>query len=226
MSKKYGTSGKAKSFFKRNMYYIIMIVCILAIAAMITTAVLLQRDGTVPDPDPGPGQQDPGPGYPGVNYPDPGGGDDDYYPTITPEPIVFVSPVTNMLVVREHTVTELVHWVALNHFAVHRGVAFDGEAGTPVMAAFGGTVTRVVSSGNDQFNGNQVHIYHGDGLVTIYEAMGDVNVTVGQTVQRGQVIGAMGRAGRKAELGNHLHFEVQVDGVSVDPFLFLPDDAK
>jgi murein DD-endopeptidase MepM/ murein hydrolase activator NlpD len=187
---------------------------------MITVAVLASRTGDV-DPNPGPGVEDPIIDEPVITEPEPDP------PIVTnPEPIVFVSPVANQMVVREHNVNELIHWVSLNHFAVHRGVAFSGDEGTQVMAVFGGTVTRVVDSGRDQLHGNQVHIDHGDGLITVYTSMDEVNVTVGQTLTKGQVIGTMGRAGRLNEIGTHVHVEVFLNGRSIDPFLFIPSGDK
>lgn len=70
--------------------------------------------------------------------------------------------------------------------------------------------------------GNYVRIDHGNGIVTTYMHLTDVYVKVGDTVQAGQLIGTMGSTGRST--GVHLHFEVRVDGVRVEPrdYLDLP----
>lgn len=71
--------------------------------------------------------------------------------------------------------------------------------------------------------GNYVRIDHGNGIITTYMHLTDVYVNVGDQVQAGQVIGTMGSTGRST--GVHLHFEIRVDNVRVEPreFIALPD---
>jgi murein DD-endopeptidase MepM/ murein hydrolase activator NlpD len=68
--------------------------------------------------------------------------------------------------------------------------------------------------------GNYVKIDHGNGIVTVYAHMKKVYVSSGQIVDQGEAIGQMGQTGRST--GIHLHFEVQVNGVQVDPLGYLP----
>lgn len=99
----------------------------------------------------------------------------------------------------------------------HTGLDFSADAGTPVFAAEGGTVT-VQSSW--WAGPNHVVIDHGDGFQTAYAHMRSTTVQTGDTVTAGQVIGEVGSLGNST--GDHLHFEVLIDGVKVDPMLFLP----
>ena len=98
----------------------------------------------------------------------------------------------------------------------HGGADFSVAAGTPVLAAADGAVAMVA----DQFfGGNAVFVDHGDGLVSMYMHMSRVAVAEGQTVRRGERVGAVGSTGRAT--GPHLHFGVRWRGARVDPALLL-----
>jgi len=89
----------------------------------------------------------------------------------------------------------------------------------PIAAAMAGTVT--FAGGNTCCSyGLYVTIDHGNGLSTLYAHMSKLNVTTGQKVTKGQVLGAGGRTGYAT--GNHLHFEVRKDGKVVNPLSYLP----
>ena len=92
-----------------------------------------------------------------------------------------------------------------------RDIAIAG--GTPIYAAHNGTV--VATTGHWSY-GNVVMIDNGDGISTLYAHMQSAAiVSVGQTVTQGQVIGYVGSTGNST--GNHLHFEVRVNGVRQNP---------
>lgn len=98
----------------------------------------------------------------------------------------------------------------------HLGVDIDGETGDLVVAAGRGTVTHAgpAPAGFSGY-GLLVVIDHGDGVVTVYAHLSRIDVAAGQSVDTGQVVGAMGTTG--STTGSHLHFEVRVDGALVDP---------
>lgn len=100
--------------------------------------------------------------------------------------------------------------------ALHTGMDFQAEAGTPILAAAGGVV--VVNEFNSGY-GNMVEIDHGNDLITRYAHASAVFVKKGDLVKRGQKIAAVGNTGRST--GAHLHFEVLVQGVPQDPQKFL-----
>lgn len=95
----------------------------------------------------------------------------------------------------------------------HRGVDWATPVGTAVCASSGGTV---VKAGWASGYGYVVYINHPDGRQTRYGHLSRVNVSVGQSVRQGQVIAASGNTGRST--GPHLHFEILVNGVQVNPF--------
>jgi len=100
--------------------------------------------------------------------------------------------------------------------ALHTGLDFQAEPGTPILAAAGGVV---VSQEFHPAYGNMIEIDHGNDLVTRYAHSSRVFVKKGDLVKRGQKISEVGTTGRST--GPHLHFEVMVQGVPQDPQKFL-----
>ena len=100
--------------------------------------------------------------------------------------------------------------------AMHEGVDFMAEAGTPFYASAGGVV--VYAALHPQY-GNMVEIDHGNDIVTRYAHASRLFVKVGQVVRRGDKLGEVGSTGRST--GNHLHFEVRYKGMAQNPVRFL-----
>jgi murein DD-endopeptidase MepM/ murein hydrolase activator NlpD len=100
--------------------------------------------------------------------------------------------------------------------ALHSGLDFPAEAGTPITAAAGGVVVRV---GAHPAYGQMLELDHGNGLTTRYAHASRLLVRQGDLVRRGQPIAQVGSTGRST--GPHLHFEVLVEGVPQDPVKFL-----
>lgn len=100
--------------------------------------------------------------------------------------------------------------------AWHGGVDFAGPVGTAVVAVAAGVVTL---SGRDGAYGNTVEIDHGDGLVTRYSHNRENLVATGDLVKKGQPIATLGRTGRAS--GPHVHFEVSLNGRSLDPAPYI-----
>ena len=102
----------------------------------------------------------------------------------------------------------------------HSGADYAAAAGTAVLAAGAGEVALV---GDFFFSGRSVFLDHGDGLVTMYFHLSRVDVEEGATVERSQVVGAVGQTGRAT--GPHLHFAARWRGARVDPALLLDPAA-
>src|SRR6516165_5880591 len=100
--------------------------------------------------------------------------------------------------------------------AMHTGIDFRGDTGDPIRATGAGTVTIAGSSGG---YGKMVEIDHGNGLVTRYGHLSEIDVAVGDTVRAGGIVGELGSTGRST--GPHLHYEVRVKGEAVNPQKFL-----
>ena len=101
--------------------------------------------------------------------------------------------------------------------ARHQGIDLAAAYGTPIYATADGVVTD--AGYNNGGYGNLVKIDHGRGIETRYGHMSAILVRSGQRVVRGQQIGRMGSTGRST--GNHLHYEVRIDGRAVNPIPFM-----
>ena len=100
----------------------------------------------------------------------------------------------------------------------HTGIDIPASSGTSILAAKSGVVT--TSTYNNSY-GNYVVVSHSDGTSTLYAHMVRRNCSKGDIVSQGQVIGYVGTTG--SSTGNHLHFEVRVNGSRVDPINYFTD---
>ena len=102
----------------------------------------------------------------------------------------------------------------------HYGMDFTAPFGTDVYATGNGTVVAILSA--QRGLGKHIIIDHGFGYTSIYAHLSNFNVRVGQKVQRGDIIGFVGSTG--TSVANHLHYEVKINGVNVDPVNFYFED--
>lgn len=98
----------------------------------------------------------------------------------------------------------------------HRGLDISAPAGTPVYAPAGGQVLFAATDGS---YGLSVKIVHNQSLITRYAHLQTLDVQQGQHVERGQRLGSVGTTGRST--GPHLHYEVRLSGVPVDPMHYI-----
>ena len=104
----------------------------------------------------------------------------------------------------------------LDRMSLHPGMDFHQAFGSAIHATGAGKVVIAHYWGG---YGNMVEIDHGNGIMTRYGHMSRLNVAEGQNVVRGQVLGYIGSTGRST--GPHLHYEVRLNGVAVNPAPFL-----
>jgi murein DD-endopeptidase MepM/ murein hydrolase activator NlpD len=100
--------------------------------------------------------------------------------------------------------------------AFHSGIDISAPYGTPVRAAADGEVTGAAMGAG---YGREVELDHGHDVMTVYGHLSEIAVMPGQHVTRGQVIGYVGQSGRAT--GPHLHYEVRVHKVPVNPHKYL-----
>ncbi len=101
---------------------------------------------------------------------------------------------------------------------MHEGLDIGGPIGTPIIAPADGVITY---SGNKAGFGKFVQIDHGYGLETIFGHANNLFVKEGQVIKRGHKIASLGNTG--ISTGPHLHYEVRVNGIAVDPLYYVLD---
>lgn len=105
--------------------------------------------------------------------------------------------------------------------AMHEGIDFNAETGTPVVVAADGVV---LSASYHADYGNVVDVDHGDGLTSRYAHLSRIDVKAGTMIRRDERVGLVGSTGRST--GAHLHFEVRMLGIAQDPALFLRQGSE
>lgn len=104
-------------------------------------------------------------------------------------------------------------------YEFHSGMDIDGERGDLVVAPAHGLV---IKAGYQGGYGNMIEIDHGNGLTTRYGHLSKIEVEIGDTIQRGQLIAYVGSTGRST--GPHLHYELRLDDRPINPRRFLPPE--
>jgi murein DD-endopeptidase MepM/ murein hydrolase activator NlpD len=104
-------------------------------------------------------------------------------------------------------------------YEFHAGMDIDGEKGDMLVAPANGVVLKAGWQGG---YGNLIEIDHGNGLTTRYGHLSKLEVKIGDTIQRGQLIGLIGSTGRST--GPHLHYELRLDDKAINPRRFLPPE--
>ncbi|MBQ9792875.1 MAG: M23 family metallopeptidase [Clostridia bacterium] len=145
--------------------------------------------------------------------------------TSAPTTISFIMPVKNGVVIKDFSNTALKYNSTLKQWESHKAVDIKATDDSEVMAVMAGEVVGIESN---YLKGTIITIKHNKSLQTVYASLDeDVKVKVGDKVKQGTVIGKVSTSakGESAD-GTHLHFEVLVDNVKVDPNLYLNTGDK
>lgn len=220
-----GSTNRVAMFFKRNIYFVLMIVCVLAIGAIITVAAVVNsNDDNVVDPPTvvTPGDDDDDTDDDTPTNPDDGddGDDDDGSDDNKPQKTFTLDGILS-----EYTVdigfsnTELVFDPTQKHWATHEGVDLIAEAGEQVKCSFDGTVKSVTT---DSFDGTTVVITHDGGFETTYKLLDGVTLKAGDSVAEGDVLGTVSSSAlSEIAQGTHIHLELTKDGEKIDPTAYM-----
>ena len=219
-----GGGNKVLAFFKRNIYFVLIIVCVLAIGTMITVAAINgSKDDKIDDPTVNGDVNDDDDVNGDVNDDDKDDEDDDDDKDET-------KTFALGKILDEYTVdigfsnTELVFNPTMQHWATHEGIDMVAAAGSKVYCPFEGTVKSVEE---DTFYGTTVVITHDGGYETTYRLLDDVALTKSATVKQGDEIGVISdTALAEIAQGAHLHLELTKDGVRVDPADYMQEGDK
>ena len=99
----------------------------------------------------------------------------------------------------------------------HSGMDIAADQGIPVIAPANG---KVIELGDFFFSGNLVYVDHGQGMISLFAHLSEINVTLGQQIKQGEIIGKVGATGRVT--GPHLHWSLGLNGTWINPAPFLP----
>ena len=143
-----------------------------------------------------------------------------------PEEFQLSLPVTG-IIAKGHDATIQVWSETLGAYKVHLGIDISTEAGAPVLAAADGKIAKVW---DDALMGRCVAIEHGDDIYTFYKNLNPVltaGIEEGKEIKRGEQIGKVGESAI-SELADepHLHLEMTVGGLAVDPSDYFSNEAK
>ena len=149
---------------------------------------------------------------------------DEENPGSSSDAVTFISPVSGK-VMKHHSIDVPVYSTTLEEWRIHTGIDVSVAEGADVFAAAEGNVSRVYS---DPLLGNTVEITHSDGSKSLYSNLSaDGLVSLGKDVASGEKIGVVGDSAI-SEIADeaHLHFEILVNGASVDPLNYLTEESK
>ncbi len=214
------SNGKVITFIKKNALYLILAFCILAVGFSVMLTLLIGEQGNTVNIDDTPVIDTPveKPDEPVIDTPveKP---DDPVIDTPVTTVIEFILPVSNATSIGEYSET-MVFNSTLGRYTAHLAIDFFAPEGTEVFAAYSGTIESVE---NTLLGGTTITINHGDGLKSVYNSLADGDiVSVGQTVEKGQVIGHVSVTNRQEyKDGAHLHFQVIENGDVIDPAKYL-----
>lgn len=155
-------------------------------------------------------------------------------PTTTAPPVTdapntlpsFIAP-TSGKVSKEHDLSVLVYSATMDDLRVHCGIDISANAGDDVLAAADGEITKIYT---DPMMGNCIEISHKGDAVSIYKNLSFEHaegIEVGTKVEKGEVISYIGDSAMiESAEEPHLHYELTVKGVSVDPMDYISSDSK
>lgn len=225
MEKKFKES-KFSLFIKKNIYLILMIVCLLAIIGMIAYTFATQQPEDSEPATSLDGNNESVPSdvqTPSIDTPsDKKDNQSNNTTTVLSE---IDMPIKNVEILKDYTDSELVFNATMKHWATHQGVDFKTEVGTKVYAVFDGTVTEIATT---TLKGTSVTVRHSNGFESVYSLLdSNVNVKIGDSVKRGDLLGVVGESGVfESADGPHLHFEFKKDGDLVDPNYYFDGANK
>ncbi len=201
--------SRLMAFMKKNIHYILMILCVIAIGVVVTVVAVLntqKADIDVVKPD-----------NPSINVPD------DNTPQVVEKKFALVMPVVGGIKGREFSDTKLSYNKTLNRYDAHLAVDITGQDGSEVLAGFEGTVLSVT---NDAYNGGVVTIDYGKGYIATIKLLKDVTVKKGDKVKETTVIGKIGKFQFECKEEPHIHMELQQDKKMVDPMIYVVGEDK
>lgn len=137
----------------------------------------------------------------------------------------YAVPLENAVILKDYNAGELQYNDTLKQWEIHKAMDLVSETNANVYAIADGTVTNLY---NNYLEGTVIEISHSNGLVSVYKSLEQkTNVNLGDSVKKGDVIGtASSSMSRENNSGSHLHFEMFLNNVAVNPNDYIDFSAK
>lgn len=204
---------KVINFLKTNAVYFILSLCIIAVGLSVTLMLANRNNGLENELS-----------KPVIEKPNQDNNTNSDDSDSASKVVSFIMPVANADRIEEYSTIPVFNQT-LDRYSTHLAMDFYAQEGTAVLAVYDGTVESVTST---LLQGVTVVIDHGNGLKTTYNSLLDgENVTVGQKVSQGDVIGEVSSTNRQESYkGAHLCFSATKDGIAIDPADYMVYDEK
>ena len=139
-------------------------------------------------------------------------------------PITYVAPMENASVVKDFSNKELQYNDTLKQWEIHKALDITSDTSNNVLAIANGTVTNVYTN---YLEGGVIEITHDNGIKSVYKSLEDISVKNGDYVNAGDVIASVSSSmARELNTGNHLHFEMFENDLSVNPNNYIDFSNK
>ena len=129
--------------------------------------------------------------------------------------ITFVAPMENASIVKDFSNKELQYNDTLKQWEIHKALDISSDTSGNVLSIGDGTVTNVYTN---YLEGGVIEITHENGIKSVYKSLEDISVKNGDYVKAGDVIASVSSSmAREVNTGNHLHFEMFENNISINP---------
>ena len=143
---------------------------------------------------------------------------------VSSTPITFIAPMENATLVKDFSNKELQYNDTLKQWEIHKAVDISSDTSNNVLAIANGTVTNVYTN---YLEGGVIEITHDNGIKSVYKSLEDISVKNGDYVNAGDVIASVSSSmARELNTGNHLHFEMFENNLSVNPNNYIDFSNK
>ncbi len=140
------------------------------------------------------------------------------------KPITYIAPMENASVVKDFSNKELQYNDTLKQWEIHKALDIVSDTSSNVLAIASGTVTNVY---NNYLEGGVIEITHENGIKSVYKSLEEISVKTGDYVKSGDVIASVSTSmARELNTGNHLHFEMFENNISIDPNNYIDFSNK
>ncbi len=138
--------------------------------------------------------------------------------------ITFVAPMEDASIVKDFSNKELQYNDTLKQWEIHKALDISSDTSGNVLSIGDGTVTNVYTN---YLEGGVIEITHENGIKSVYKSLEDISVKNGDYVKAGDVIASVSSSmAREVNTGNHLHFEMFENNISIDPNNYIDFSNK